>query len=148
MAPRVACAPPVTYARLLLLPQQEDDFEASEVQLEDLPSLVHALLLQVLDYLEPPVTTRPRAAKEPHLEAVLLLLWEYAKLGPVQRAHLVLCDAHHVLGEFAVQRLSSYSPPRLDNTGQIGMAVHMMLALILRGAVRARRLRLTPRAWG
>ena len=137
MAPRVACAPPVTYARLLLLPQQEDDFEASEVQLEDLPSLVHALLLQVLDYLEPPVTTRPRAAKEPHLDAVTMMLYDYAKLGPVQRTHLVLCDAHLSLGDFAVQRLSPYSPPRLDNTGIVGTAVHFTLSLLLRGVVRA-----------
>ena len=118
-------------------PQQEEDFEASEVQVEDLPSLVHALILQVIEYLEPVQSTRTRTAKEPHLEAVLTMLYDYAKLGPVQRTHVVLCEGHHALGDFAVQRLSPYSPPRLDNTGIVGSAVHITLTLLLRGVVRA-----------
>ena len=117
-------------------PQQEVDLEASDVQIEDLPSLVHALVLLVLEYLEPPAA-RTRAVKEPHLEAITQILYDYAKLGPVQRMHLVLCEAHLALGDFAVTRLSSYSPPRLDNTGSVGTAVHLTLSLLLRGVVRA-----------
>ena len=66
-----------------------------------------------------------------------MLLYDYAKLGPVQRTHLVLCEGHLALGDFAVQRLSPYSPPRLDNTGIVGSAVHITLTLLLRGVVRA-----------
>ena len=115
---------------------QEEDFDASELPSEDLPSLVHAFVLQVIDYVDPPAPARTRAAKDPHLEAIFMVLFEYAKLGPVQRAHLMLCEAPHVLGDFAINRLNSYSPPRLDNTGHIGHAVHITLALILRGVVR------------
>lgn len=107
--------------------------------MDDLPALVHAYVVQVIEYLEPPAPTRTRAGKDAHLEAILLVLFEYAKLGPVQRAHLVVCEAPHSLAEFAIHRLNPYSPPRMENTGSVGNAVHVTMAAMLRGAVRALR---------
>jgi hypothetical protein len=105
--------------------------------MDDLPALVHALVSQTIESLEPPAPARTRAGKDPHLEGILMVILEYAKLGPVQRAHLVLCEVPHALAEFAIHRLNPYSPPRMENTGSVGNAVHITMAAMLRGAVRA-----------
>ena len=107
--------------------------------IDELPALVHAFVLQVIEYLEPPAPTRTRGNKEPHLDPIVYIICEYAKLGPVQRAHLVLCEAPHALAEFAIHRLNPYSPPRMDNTGSMAYVVHLAMVTMLRGAVRVPR---------
>jgi ubiquitin C-terminal hydrolase len=106
----------------------------------DLPGLVHALVATLIGFVDAMAAARTKV--ESSALAPLGVLCEYAKLGPDQRAHLVLCDAPGVLAQFAVAKLGSFSPPRLDNMGAVGHAVHATLSLIFRGAVRLR----VPRA--
>jgi hypothetical protein len=80
--------------------------------------------------------TTGRGKAELHPLAPISVLHEYAKLGAVQRAHLVGVRAPEMLSNIAVAKLGTYSPPRLDSFGAVGYALHSSLSLIVRGTVR------------
>jgi hypothetical protein len=102
----------------------------------DLPGLVHALVSMMVGFVDTLTTARNKT--ESSALAPLCVLYEYAKTGPDQRAHLVAADAPGVLAGFAVVKLGSFTTsPRLDNMGAVGGALHSTLSLIFRGAVRA-----------
>ncbi len=112
-------------------------------QPHDLPGLVHALVYRMLDQLDSLTSARGKA--ELHPLAPICVLHEYAKLGAVQRGHLVGLRVPQVLSQLAVTMLGTYSPPRLDSFGAVGYALHSILALLVRGTVRCAHVSLALR---